>query len=165
MVGGTLANILKPPDRGEAGECRGDEPRLALVVLPHRGGKRAFGSIGEDIDLLMLIALADNPSLVLFNLRWQPRDVEMLERFEPELGIDAGAYRLRRAYQETNLAGAGTAEQPVEGLRLHHLSPIEYRKSLGLNVKISPTFNPPPEGQLAAVFDNPVAAAITSPLP
>ncbi|MBB3387042.1 MULTISPECIES: hypothetical protein [unclassified Rhizobium] len=89
----------------------------------------------------------------------------MLERFEPELGIDAGAYRLRRAYQETNLAGAGTAEQPVEGLRLHHLSPIEYRKSLGLNVKISPTFNPPPEGQLAAVFDNPVAAAITSPLP
>jgi hypothetical protein len=62
MVGGTFTDILQSPDRCIPGKRRGNEPGLAFVVLPHRGVERAFGSICEDIDFLVLIARTIRPS-------------------------------------------------------------------------------------------------------
>ena len=101
-----------------AGQGRGDEAGLALVVLPHRGVERAVRGIGEDVDLVVLVALAHDPALALLDLRGQPRHVEMVQRLEPELRVDAGAHRVGGADQEADLAGIDVAEQPLLGLGL-----------------------------------------------
>jgi hypothetical protein len=108
----------QPADRGVAGERRGDEAGLALVVLPHGGVERALGGIGEDVDLVVLVALAHDAALALLDLRGQPGHVEMVQRLQPELRIDAGAHRVGRADQEADLAGANVAEQALLGLGL-----------------------------------------------
>ena len=74
-----LAEVLEAADAGIAGERGGDEAGLALVVLPHRGVERAERRIGEDVDLVMLVALPHDPALALLDLRRQPRHVEMMQ--------------------------------------------------------------------------------------
>jgi hypothetical protein len=52
----TLAEVLEPTNAGVARERRRDEAGLALVVLPHRGVEGAERRIGEDVDLVVLVA-------------------------------------------------------------------------------------------------------------
>ena len=118
LVGLPFAKVLEPADRGVARECGRDEAGLALVVLPHGGVERTFGSVSEDIDLVVLVALANDPAFPLLDLRRQPWDIEMVESLEPQLCIDAGPHRLGTPDQEADLAGADIAEQPLLGLGL-----------------------------------------------
>ena len=112
LVGG-LADVVDGADAAVAGECRGDEAGLALVVLPHRGVHRAERCVGVDLDLVVLIALALDPSLALFDLRWQPGHVEMVQGLQAKLHVDAGAHRLRRADQDAHASGIEVVEQPL----------------------------------------------------
>ena len=99
-------------------ERRGDEAGLALVVLPHARVERALRGIGKDVDDIVLIALTLDPALALRDLRRQPRHIEVVERLQPELRVDAGPHRVGGTDQEAHLAGAHVAEQALLGLGL-----------------------------------------------
>src|SRR5690606_34721693 len=60
LVGLSLTEVLEPAHRRVAGERRGDEAGLALVVLPHLRVHRAFGGIGEYVDHIVRVALPKN---------------------------------------------------------------------------------------------------------
>ena len=115
---GLTAFILQAADGAVAGQRRLDEPRLALVVLPHRRVHRAERGIGVNLDLFVLIALPLDAALALLDLARQPRHVEMMQRLQPLLHIDAGAHRLRRADQHPHAPGAEIGEQPLLVRRL-----------------------------------------------
>ena len=66
----------------------------------------------------MLIALALDPALALRDLRRQPRHVEVVERLQPELRVDARPHRVGGTDQEADLAGAHVTEQALLGLGL-----------------------------------------------
>ena len=104
---------LRAADAAVAGQRRGDEPRLALVVLPHRRVHRAERRVGVDLDLVVLVALPLDPALALLDLRRQPGHVEMVQRLQPLLHVDAGAHRLGRADQDADAAGIEVVEQPL----------------------------------------------------
>ena len=110
-----LAHILQPPDRRVAGECRRDEPGLGLVVLPHLGVHRTFRGIGEDVDDVVLVALAENTALALLDLGRKPWRVEVMQRLQPKLRIDSGTHRVGGADQEADFAGPHITEQPPLG--------------------------------------------------
>jgi hypothetical protein len=65
---GLAAGVFEGADAPVAGERRGDEPRLALVVLSHGSVHRAKRGVGIDFDLVVLVALPLDPSLALFDL-------------------------------------------------------------------------------------------------
>src|SRR5581483_7707632 len=90
-----------------------DEPRLALVVLPHRRAHRAERGIGVDLDLLVLVALPFDPPFALLDLARQPRHVEMVQRLQPLLDIRAGAHRVGRSDLDTHAPSPEIREQPL----------------------------------------------------
>ena len=110
---GLAAGILDAADGAVARQRRLDEPRLALVVLPHRRVHRAERGVGIDVDLVVLVALPLDAALALLDLARQPRHVEMVQRLQPLLHVDAGAHRLRRADQHPDAPGAEVGEQPL----------------------------------------------------
>ncbi len=67
---------------------------------------------------VVLVALALDPALALLDLRRQPGHVEVMERLQPKLRVDAGPHRVGGADQEADLAGAHVAEQALLGLGL-----------------------------------------------
>ncbi len=113
-----LPHVFETTDGGVSRKGGRDEAGLALVVLPHLRVEAALGRVGEDVDLVVLVALAHDATLALLDLRRQPRHVEVVQRLQPELGVDAGPHRLGRADQEADLAGAHVAEQPLLRLGL-----------------------------------------------
>ena len=110
---GLAAGILEAADGAVAGQRRLDEPRLALVVLPHRRVHRAERGVGVDLDLVVLVALPLDAALALLDLARQPRHIEMVQRLQPLLHVDAGAHRLRRADQHPDAPGPEVGEQPL----------------------------------------------------
>lgn len=69
-----------------------DKTGLAFEKLPLGGIDTARGRIGVELDFVVFVALPLDPSFPLLDLRGEPGDVEMVEGFEPALGIDAGAH-------------------------------------------------------------------------
>ena len=74
---------------------------------------RAERRVGVDFDLFVLVALALDPPLALLDVRRQPGHVEMVQRLEPELGVDAGAHGQGRAQHEPHAAGVDVVEQAL----------------------------------------------------
>src|SRR5271157_6504373 len=66
---GLRSDVFDPPDRRIAGHGNVDEARLALERLPAGGVDAALGRIGEERDLVVLIALALDPAFALGDLR------------------------------------------------------------------------------------------------
>src|SRR6266702_111550 len=66
----------------------------------------------------MLVALAHDTALALFDLRGEPRHVEMVERLEAKLNVDAGAHRIARSKKNADLAGIEIVEETLLCLRL-----------------------------------------------
>ncbi len=64
--------LFQAADGPIAGQRRLDEPRLTLVVLPHRGVHRAERRVGVNLDFRVLIALPFDAALALFDLARQP---------------------------------------------------------------------------------------------
>src|SRR5258708_15742859 len=118
LVGLASTQVLEAPHARIARQRGGDETGLALIVLPHGGIEAAERGIGEDFDLVMLVALAHNTALALLNLRGEPRHVEMVERLEAKLNVNAGAHRIARSKKNADLAGIEMVEQPLLGLGL-----------------------------------------------
>ena len=108
-----LSGVFERADAAVAGERRGDEPRLALVGLPHRGVHRAQCGVGVDFDLVVLIALPLDAPFALLDLRRQPGHVEMVQRLQAQLHVDAGAHRVGRADQDAHAAGVELVEQAL----------------------------------------------------
>src|SRR5208282_5112061 len=79
---GLRSDVFDPPDRGIAGHGHVDEARLALERLPAGGVDASLGRIGEELDLVVLVALALDPAFALGDLGRKPRHVEMVERGE-----------------------------------------------------------------------------------
>ncbi len=118
LVGLALAHVLETADRRVARKRGRNEAGLALVVLPHLRVEAAFSRVGEDVDLVVLVALAHDAALALLDLRRQPGHVEVVQCLQTELSIDASPHRLRRADQEADLAGPRVAEQALLRLGL-----------------------------------------------
>src|SRR5258708_23052280 len=66
----------------------------------------------------MLVALTHDTALALLDLRGEPRHVEMVERLEAKLNVDAGAHRIARSKKDADLAGIEIVEEPLLGLGL-----------------------------------------------
>ena len=94
---GLRSDVFDPPDRRIAGHGHVDEARLALERLPAGGVDASLGRIGEERDLVVLVALALDPAFALGDLGREPRHIEMVERDEPSVGVDAGPHGLGRA--------------------------------------------------------------------
>jgi len=110
---GLAADILNATDAAVAGERRGDEPGLALVVLPHRRVHRAQRGVGIEFDLVVLVALPLDPPFPLLDMRRQPWHIEMVQGLQALLHIDAGAHRLGRADEDADTPGVELVEQAL----------------------------------------------------
>lgn len=114
---GLSAGVLDPPDRRIARHGHVDEARLALERLPAGRVDASLGRIGEELDLVVLVALAFDPAFALGDLGREPGHVEMVERDEPSVGVDPGAHGLGRADGNPLLAGVHVIEQALLGGR------------------------------------------------
>src|SRR6266702_5453462 len=66
----------------------------------------------------MLVALAHDTALTLLDLRREPGHVEMVERLEAKLNVDAGAHRIARSKKNADLAGIEIIKETLLGLGL-----------------------------------------------
>ena len=114
---GLRSDVFDPPDRRIARHGHVDEARLALERLPAGRVDASLGRIGEELDLVVLVALALDPAFALGDLGREPRHVEMVERDEPSVGVDAGAHGLGRADENPLLAGVHVVEEALLGGR------------------------------------------------
>ena len=101
---GQRSGVLDPADGAVARHGRVDEAGFPFEDLPASGVDAALRRVGVDLDLVVLVALPLDPALALFDLGGQPRHVEMVERFEASLGVDAGPHGLGRSDQDADLA-------------------------------------------------------------
>ena len=65
---GLRSDVFDPPDRRIARHGHVDEARFALERLPAGGVDASLGRIGEERDLVVLVALALDPALALGDL-------------------------------------------------------------------------------------------------
>jgi hypothetical protein len=86
--------VLDPADGAVARHGRVDEAGFPLQNLPAGRVDAALGRVGVELDLVVFVALPLDPALALFDLRGQPRNVEMVEGFQAPLGIDAAPHGL-----------------------------------------------------------------------
>ena len=112
------AGIFDAAHRAVSRECRVDEALLALIVLPHRRVGRTQCRVGVDADFLVLIALAFDTPVPLFDLAGQPRHIQMMQSLQSQLGIHPGAHGVRRADQHGDPARIDVAKQPLFRRRL-----------------------------------------------
>ncbi len=94
LVGG-FTDVVDRADGAVAGERSSDEPGLALVVLPHGRVHASERGVGVDLHLVVLVALPLDASFALFDVGWQPRHIEMVQRLQPKLGVHTRAHGLR----------------------------------------------------------------------
>ena len=102
VLAGLAVGIFEPPQRAITRQGGGDETRVALVLLPHGRIHGAEQGIGVDLDLVVLVALAFDASFPLLDLAWQPRHIEVMQGFEAQLHIGAGAHGVGRADQHAH---------------------------------------------------------------
>ena len=69
---GLRSDVFDPPDRRIARHRHIDKARLALERLPAGGVDASLGRIGEELDLVVLVALALDPAFPLGDLGGQP---------------------------------------------------------------------------------------------
>src|SRR5208337_4456398 len=65
---GLRSDVFDPPDRRIARHRHVNEARLALERLPAGGVDASLGRIGEELDLVVLVALALDPAFALGDL-------------------------------------------------------------------------------------------------
>ena len=81
-----LADVLDLADVQAAAHELVDEPGLALDRLPHVGVERPFGDVPVDPDGRVLVALAQDSPVALGDVRWPPRNVDVVQGDRPRLG-------------------------------------------------------------------------------
>ena len=101
-----VADVLDLADVEPAAHHLVDEPRFALDRLPAVGVKAAFDDVAVDLDLGVLVALAQDAALALFDVRGPPRAVEVVQRDRPGLDVGPDAHLLGRADQHRDVPGA-----------------------------------------------------------
>ena len=70
-----------------------------------------FGNIPEDLNALILIALAQNTPFLLFQIAGFPRSIQVMERNKVILHIGASAELRCGAHQDTDLPAANLCKQ------------------------------------------------------
>ena len=71
-----------------------DEQRLGLDTLPHHGVVAGFGDVVEDVDFIVLVALALDSAFALLQVGRTPGDVDVVQGGQPGLHVSAGAHLL-----------------------------------------------------------------------
>ena len=61
----------------------------------------------------MLVALPLDPPFPLLDVRGQPRHIQVVQRFQPELGIHTRPHGLRRAEDEAHATGVDVVKQAL----------------------------------------------------
>ena len=89
-----------------------DERRLALDGLPVVGVKRLLDDVADDLDLGVLVALAQGAAVALLKVGGTPRAVEVMQRDRARLDVGPDAHLLGGADDHRHLAGAARLEQP-----------------------------------------------------
>jgi hypothetical protein len=87
--------------------------RALLVILPHGRVERPLCGISINIDLIVLIALTNDPAFPLLDLRGQPRHVEVVQGLQPKLCIHSGSHGFGATDQDADLSGADIIEQAL----------------------------------------------------
>ena len=106
-----LVNVFSRPHRALRGHDLPDKLLLALYELIQIAVEGVFGHIGENVHFRVFIALADDASFTLLQIRRSPGTIQMMERAKLCLHIGACAHFLRGADQHTNLTGPHFAKQ------------------------------------------------------
>ena len=112
LVGG-VADVVDGADRAITRQRCGDEPGLALVVLPHGGVHGAKGRVGVNFHLVVLVALPLDPPFPLLDVGRQPWHIQVGQRLQAKLGVDSRAHGLCRAEHEAHAAGVDVVEQAL----------------------------------------------------
>ena len=106
IVEHSLIHVLAGPDRGLAGHDLGDELLLVFQHLPEITVESPFCDIPENLHLGVMVALAEDPSFLLFQVRRFPGTVQMVESDQLILHIGAGSQLGCGTKKNTHLAGA-----------------------------------------------------------
>ena len=115
------ADVLGPAGGVVAGDDLADEPGLGLQCLPHIGVERSFRDVAINRHFLVLVALAEDSALALFDLGRLPRGVEVMQCDQAFLDIGAGAHLLRAADQHAHRTlPAPSRRGPVSWRRIRH---------------------------------------------
>ena len=113
-----LGNVIHGADGAIPGQRLIDELLLACQHLPHHRVVAALGGVGIDAHALVLIALTDDAPLALLKVCRIPWCVQMVQRAQALLRIDASAHVLAAADQNAHAPGVHVTEQLLFGLRL-----------------------------------------------
>ena len=79
--------------------------------MPHVGVEGPFRHITENLDLFIFVALPQNTSFLLFQIRRLPWAIQMVQSDQPVLHVCPGSELRRRSDQDTHLAGSHLCEK------------------------------------------------------
>jgi len=106
-----VADVVDRADIEPAAGDLGDELRFALDRLPAVRIEAPLDDVPVDLDLRILVALAQNPAFALLDIARAPRNVNVVKRDRAGLDVRAHAHLLRRADQHAHVPGSAGGEQ------------------------------------------------------
>ena len=130
----SLIHVLAGPNRGLAGHDLGDELLLVFQHLPEITVESPFCDIPENLHLGVMVALAEDPSFLLFQVGRFPGTVQMVESDQLILHVGAGSQFGSRTKKDTHLAGAYFGKEfglPCLRIRLMDEDDFFFRDSHG----------------------------------
>jgi len=107
---GGVADVLDLADVEAAAHDLGDEPGLAFDGLPHVAVEGSFGDVSQDLDLGVVVALAQDAAFALGDVGGAPGAVEVVQGDGAELDVGADAHLLGAADQDGDGSGAAGGE-------------------------------------------------------
>ena len=108
---GGFVNVLRRAHWGFAGHDLPNELLLGFHQLIQVAVEGVLRDIGVNIDLLVFVALADDSSFPLLQVRRSPRTIQMMKCHKLRLHIGAGSHFLRGTDEHPHLTGAHLAKQ------------------------------------------------------
>ena len=84
---------------------------LVFDQLPTVGVEAAFGCIPIDLHRWVFVALAQNPTFALLNIRGPPGHIKMVECNQFGLHVGSGSHFLCTAHQDAHLSGTHFCKQ------------------------------------------------------
>jgi hypothetical protein len=92
-----------------------DEPGFAFAGLPHVHVEAGFGGVADDLDLGVLVALADDAAFALFDVGGPPGAVDVVQGDGAGVDVGADAHLLGGPNEHGELAVAAAGEEPGPG--------------------------------------------------
>jgi hypothetical protein len=113
---GLVADVVDVAIGQVAAGDLGDERGLPFEGLPHVGVEAALGDVAQDADLGVLVALAEDAAVALFDVGGSPRSVEVVHGDGAGLDVGADAHGLGGADEHRDGAVPARGEELGLGL-------------------------------------------------